>query len=165
MISPKIPTIFISFALILISFLITSSSAQSAPQDYVNCHNTPRGQVGVGPVVWNTTLASYAQTYANQRVGDCALTHSTGPYGENLAKGSSSTFTGVAAVNLWAAEKQYYTYATNTCSAGKQCGHYTQIVWRESVRIGCARVKCNNGWYYVVCSYDPPGNWVGEWPY
>ncbi|PNX95587.1 gibberellin 20 oxidase 1-like protein [Trifolium pratense] len=35
-----------------------------------------------------------------QEINDCNLTHSTGPYGENLAKGSSVTFTGVAAVNL-----------------------------------------------------------------
>ncbi|KAI3445854.1 hypothetical protein Pfo_002519 [Paulownia fortunei] len=151
--------------LVALSSLIIPSSAQNSAQDYVNAHNTPRGQVGIGTVTWNTTLANYAQNYANQRISDCALTHSYGPYGENLAKGSSSTFTGVAAVNLWVAEKSCYDYNTNSCTGGNQCLHYTQVVWRDSVRVGCARVKCNNGWYYVVCSYDPPGNWEGEWPY
>ncbi|XP_022899518.1 pathogenesis-related protein 1A-like [Olea europaea var. sylvestris] len=155
---------FFLLCFIMLSLLVPSH-AQNSNQDYVNAHNTPRGQVGVGVVTWNTTLETYAQNYANQRKGDCNLVHSYGPYGENLAKGSASSFTGTAAVNLWVAEKQYYNYGSNTCATGQQCGHYTQVVWRDSVRIGCARVSCNNGWYYVICSYDPPGNWQGEWPY
>ncbi|KAL0365267.1 UNVERIFIED_CONTAM: Basic form of pathogenesis-related protein 1 [Sesamum angustifolium] len=105
------------------------------------------------------------QSYANQRVADCALTHSNGIYGENLAKGSSSSFSGVSAVNMWVAEKQCYDYNTNSCIGGKQCLHYTQVVWHDSTQLGCARVQCSNGWYYVVCNYDAPGNWEGEWPY
>lgn len=150
---------------LILSVVITQTSGQNSAQDYVNAHNGPRGQVSCGAVTWDTTLANYALNYANQMKGTCSLTHSNGPYGENLAKGSSVTFTGVAAVNLWAAEKQYYDYNTNTCTGGNQCLHYTQVVWRDSIRIGCARVQCNNGWYYVVCSYDPPGNWEGEKPY
>ncbi|KAH6789887.1 CAP secretory protein [Perilla frutescens var. frutescens] len=156
-------TILVS--IVALSTLTKPSAAQNAAQDYVNAHNTPRGQVGVGSVTWNTTLASYAQVYANQRVSDCALTHSNGPYGENLAKGSTSSFTGVTAVNLWAAEKQYYDHTSNSCIGGNQCLHYTQVVWHDSTQIGCARVHCNNGWYYVICSYWQPGNWVGESPY
>ncbi|KAL3843832.1 hypothetical protein ACJIZ3_001235 [Penstemon smallii] len=161
MISPII-SLILSFVALTI---IIPSSAQNSAQDYVNSHNTPRGQVGVGTVTWNTTLATYAQNYANQRITDCALTHSYGPYGENLAKGSNSAFSGVSAVNMWVAEKPYYDYTTNSCTGGKQCLHYTQVVWRESVQIGCARVQCTSGWYYVICSYAPPGNWEGEWPY
>ncbi|KAL8554796.1 hypothetical protein ACS0TY_002838 [Phlomoides rotata] len=151
--------------IILFGVIIRQSSAQNLAQDYVNAHNTPRGQVSCGSVTWDATLATYAENYAKQMKVNCSLAHSNGPYGENLAKGSSSTFTGVAAVNLWAAEKQYYDYNTNTCIGGNQCLHYTQVVWRDSIRVGCYRVQCNNGWYYVICSYDPPGNWVGEKPY
>ncbi|PIN16197.1 Defense-related protein containing SCP domain [Handroanthus impetiginosus] len=164
----KISHSFLSL-LILLSSVIIRTSAQNSAQDYVNAHNTahntPRGQLRMGSVVWDTTLANYAQNYANQRTGDCILTHSNGPYGENLAKGSSSTFTGVSAVNIWVPEEKYYSYSSNSCIRGNQCLHYTQVVWHDSPRVGCARVRCNNGWYYVVCSYDAPGNWVGEWPY
>lgn len=144
-----------------------SSRAQNSPQDYVNAHNSARSQVGagLGPMTWNTTLASYAQSYANQRIGDCSLIHSTGDYGENLAKGYGGSFTGTDAVNLWVAEKPYYDYYSNSCVGGTECLHYTQVVWRNSVRIGCARVQCNNGWWFVICSYDPPGNYVGQRPY
>jgi pathogenesis-related protein 1 len=103
--------------------------------------------------------------YANSRKSDCNLVHSSGPYGENLAKGSSGTFTGVAAVNLWVNEKQNYDYNTNSCINGGQCLHYTQVVWSNSVHLGCARVQCTNGWWFVTCNYDSPGNVVGQTPY
>lgn len=165
MASHKLSLVLVS-TIVALSTLMQPCAGQSSPQDYISAHNSPRGQVGVGVVTWNATVATQAQNYANQRKGDCALTHSTGtPYGENLAKGSSSSFTGVTAVNLWAAEKPYYDYNANCCTGGKQCLHYTQVVWRDSTQIGCARVQCNNGWYYVVCNYYPPGNWEGELPY
>ncbi|KQK20917.1 pathogenesis-related protein 1 [Brachypodium distachyon] len=142
-------------------------SAQNAPSDYVAPHNATRAAVSVGPVTWDNTVAAYAQNYANARKADCALVHSGGTlYGENLFWGSGSTWTAKNAVDMWAAEKQYYTYATNTCAAGKVCGHYTQVVWAASTKIGCARVVCdNNKGVFIICSYDPPGNMNGQKPY
>ncbi|KAL5560904.1 hypothetical protein UlMin_030651 [Ulmus minor] len=144
--------------------LFSPSNAQNSQQDYLNAHNTARAQVGVANIIWDTNLANYALTYANTRKSDCNLVHSNGNYGENLAKGSG-TFTGKAAVDLWVAEKPNYDYYSNTCVGGKQCLHYTQVVWRDSTKVGCARVQCSNGWYFVICSYDPPGNYVDELPY
>ncbi|KAK9080142.1 hypothetical protein SSX86_001817 [Deinandra increscens subsp. villosa] len=139
--------------------------AQNSPQDYLDAHNKARAQVGVGNLVWSEKVAAYARNYANQRRGDCNLVHSGGPYGENLAKGSGD-FTGTAAVNLWVGEKASYNHNSNTCARGAVCGHYTQVVWRKSVQVGCARVQCaNNGWWFVICNYNPPGNYVGQSPY
>ena len=145
--------------------LAHTSCAQNSQQDYLNAHNTARSQVGVGAMTWDNTLATYAQNYANQRKADCNLVHSGGPYGENIAWGSPS-LTGTGAVNMWVAEKADYDYNSNTCASGKVCGHYTQVVWRNSVRLGCGRVQCNNnkGWF-VICSYDPRGNYNGQRPY
>ncbi|KAG7594677.1 CAP superfamily [Arabidopsis thaliana x Arabidopsis arenosa] len=154
-----------SLLIVAISFLVIATNAQNTPQDYLNSHNTARAQVGVPNVVWDTTLATYALNYANSRKANCSLVHSNGPYGENLAKGSSSTFSGISAVKLWVDEKPYYSYTYNNCTGGKQCLHYTQVVWRDSVKIGCARVQCTNTWWFVSCNYDSPGNWVGEYPY
>jgi len=47
-------------------------------------------------------------------------------------------------VSAWAGEAQDYQYATNTCAAGKECGHYTQIVWRGTLRAGCAHRVCES---------------------
>ncbi|XP_068320624.1 pathogenesis-related protein 1-like [Pyrus communis] len=156
----------ISLALLFIlgSVLIQSSHAQDTPQDYLNSHNTARAAVGVGPLTWDDNVAGYAQNYANQHVGDCSLVHSGGPYGENLAM-STGDMSGTAAVDLWVAEKADYNYESNSCADGKVCGHYTQVVWRNSARVGCAKVRCSSGGTFIGCNYDPPGNYVGEKPY
>ncbi|CAN7015733.1 unnamed protein product [Brassica rapa subsp. trilocularis] len=72
---------------------------------------------------------------------------------------------GVEAVNMWVSEQADYDYGSNTCASGKQCGHYTQIVWKNSARLGCAKVSCDNGQTFITCNYDPQGNFVGQWPY
>ncbi|KAG6710853.1 hypothetical protein I3843_05G022500 [Carya illinoinensis] len=154
----------IIFVFVLTFAFVHESSAQNSPQDYVNAHNAARAKVRVGPITWDTTLVGYAQNYANQRKVDCRLVHSGGRYGENIAW-SSGDLSGTAAVNLWVAEKADYNYNSNSCAAGRQCGHYTQVVWRNSVRLGCAKVRCNSGGTFIICSYDPPGNYVGQRPY
>lgn len=98
-------------------------------------------------------------------MNDCRLVHSNGPYGENIAWGSPD-LSGINAVKLWVDEKQYYNYNSNSCASGKVCGHYTQVVWKNSMRLGCAKVKCKNkGGAFIVCNYDPRGNIVGQRPY
>jgi len=139
--------------------------AQDVQQQFLSPHNDARAQVGVEALVWDDTVAAYAQNYANQRIGDCALKHSGGQYGENLFKGIGITDPIGSAVKSWVNEKQDYHYSSNTCAEGKVCGHYTQVVWRDSKRLGCAQAQCNNGWTFVICNYDPPGNYVGQKPY
>ncbi|KAH9806036.1 SCP domain-containing protein [Citrus sinensis] len=114
-------------------------------------------------------IEKYARWWANQRKADCKLQHSfpedNFKLGENIFWGSGSTWTPRDAVSVWAGEEKYYTYATNTCQEGQQCGHYTQIVWKNTRRIGCARVVCDSGDVFMTCNYDPVGNYVGERPY
>ncbi|KAL4588593.1 hypothetical protein LXL04_001485 [Taraxacum kok-saghyz] len=139
--------------------------SSNSPHDYVRAHNVVRKAVGMGPVRWSSKVAKFAESYARKR-RDCALIHSHTPkYGENIAWGTGA-FTGLDAVKLWADEKGDYNYNSNTCRWGKMCGHYTQMVWKSSVRIGCARIKCTTkDAYFVTCNYDPPGNYIGEKPF
>jgi pathogenesis-related protein 1 len=65
---------------------------------------------------------------------------------------------------MWVDEKPNYDYASNSCVGG-ECLHYTQVVWRNTLRIGAAKVRCNNGGTIIVMNYDPPGNYVGQKPY
>ena len=83
-------------------------------------------------------------------------------YGENLFEITGGDASGTQVVNAWAAESRNYDYRRNKCR--KVCGHYTQIVWRDTREIGCgvARGRGREVW---VCDYDPPGNWVGQRPY
>jgi hypothetical protein len=43
-------------------------------------------------------------------------------------------------------------------------GHYTQMIWRGTTRIGCA-LASSRRWDVLVCRYGPPGNFIGEMPY
>ncbi|XP_058068916.1 pathogenesis-related protein 1A-like [Magnolia sinica] len=140
--------------------------AQSSPKEFVALHNAVRAEVGVGPMTWDTTVASYAESYAKERAADCELVHSGGPYGENIYWGIGAGYDDArAAMKNWATEKQYYDHENNKCMSGQECRHYTQIVWRKSVHLGCASVTCNDGKTFITCNYDPPGNYIGESPY
>ncbi|KAF5945025.1 hypothetical protein HYC85_015253 [Camellia sinensis] len=84
-----------SYELSLGSSLLCPKLTTRLPQ----CLQHSSYQVGVGPMTWDNNLATYAQNYANSRMGDCNLIHSGGPYGENLVEGRGS-FTGTDRVNL-----------------------------------------------------------------
>ncbi|XP_073157956.1 pathogenesis-related protein PR-1 [Henckelia pumila] len=160
------------FVLILLLMIITINrtkavvTPQSYIQQFLGPQNAARAVLRLPPLVWDAKLANYAAWYANQRRVDCALQHSNGPYGENIFWGSGNAWTPVQASNAWVAERQGYKYRSNSCAYGMECGHYTQIVWRDTTRIGCARVVCHGGrGVFMTCNYDPPGNYIGEKPY
>lgn len=82
--------------------------------------------------------------------------------GENIYGGASSA---KAAVDLWMTEKPNYNLAANTCNG--VCGHYTQIVWRKTLKVGCAISNCPSLRFSasIICDYGPGGNFNGERPY
>ncbi|GAB4838205.1 hypothetical protein Ancab_027735 [Ancistrocladus abbreviatus] len=127
--------------------------------------NAIRKALRLQPLKWDNRLATYAQWWGNQRKMDCSMVHSNGPYGENIFWGAGQRWTPGQAVAGWISERRWYDYLTNTC-VGVDCGHYTQIVWRTTNRVGCAKVICLRGaGTLFVCDYDPPGNFDGERPY
>ncbi|XP_072951953.1 pathogenesis-related protein PR-1 type-like [Typha angustifolia] len=158
---------FLAFYVIFLATILATTSAQNSPQDFLDPHNAARAEVNVGPLSWDDNVAAFAQDYANQRAGDCALQHSgTSLYGENIYMGpAGASWTAANAVDLWVKEKQYYDYNSNSCVEGQMCEHYTQVVWANSLYLGCAAVTCDNGGTFITCNYSPPGNYKGERPY
>lgn len=133
-------------------------------------HNLVRARKWETPLTWDSELEKYAKWWAEQRrAGDCAAVHSfpEGEFklGENIYWGSGSTWTPTDAVKAWADEEKFYDYDSNSCANGQMCGHYTQIVWKDTKRVGCARVLCNTGDVFITCNYYPPGNYIGQRPY
>ena len=97
-----------------------------------------------------------------------------GGVGENIAAGAP-TQTVAGAGGSWVGEQQDYDHASNSCAAGQECGHYTQIVWKDTTGVGCAKFSCTSNspfgsfaggkWDFSVCDYSPAGNVVGQSPY
>ena len=162
---------------------LTPAPQPAAMQGMLEVHNQVRASVGVPPLQWSGRMSAYAQAWAEQlaRTNNCKMQHRSHadaaelPVGENLYWASAvmwsdghnevQAVTPAAVAQAWADERADYQYASDTCTSGKQCGHYTQMVWRDSTEVGCGMTICPNKEQLWVCNYNPRGNWVGEKPY
>jgi len=143
---------------------------QQQISEIVQHHNILRARESAANMelmVWNTSLASLAATWAAR----CEYKHpETDVHPQFVGVGQNSwqlpSDNAVQAVYVFYNEKEYYTYDNNTCDPGKECGHYTQVVWADSGTVGCAVHRCH-GWTfrYIVCNYWPAGNFGGRRPY
>lgn len=138
--------------------------------ELLRLHNMYRSNVtppaaDINFMEWDEYLAKAAQDWAN----GCRFMHAFPPYvepgsmGQNLYMGHDPT--GVRAMLLWNEEYHDYDLKTLYCEPGKQCGHYTQLVWGDSKLVGCGMKRCAIKRFFVVCHYSPPGNIVGYAPY
>jgi pathogenesis-related protein 1 len=167
-----------AWVLVLVGLALAPSEGKPSDLDsqrMLSAHNQVRAVVAVGPLRWSASLASSASRWASHLAQDngCVMEHS-GP-GENLYWASPLTrsdgrrerqqFSEDDVVSRWAAEREFYNYGKNTCRQGKVCGHYTQVVWRDTTEVGCARSFCSNQGQIWVCHYRPFGNLIGQKPY
>jgi hypothetical protein len=136
-------------------------------------HNEVRATVDVPPLTWDAELAAVAQAWADQCQSSDGriLDHNAGRsdsypgyVGENIYASSGTARPGDA-VDAWAGEAADYDHDTNTCSG--VCGHYTQLVWADTERVGCGIADCGGIRFpsTIVCDYSPGGNINGEPPY
>ncbi|XP_056101261.1 GLIPR1-like protein 1 [Rhinichthys klamathensis goyatoka] len=125
-------------------------------------------------MTWDKGLAVTAWAWArvcvfkhNIHLKDVRKMHPTfTSVGENIWVGYPYTqFTVKSAVKSWVDEVQDYNYTQNQCS--KVCGHYTQVVWADTYKVGCAAQACPNGvvsfstrpGIIFVCNYATAGNY------
>jgi pathogenesis-related protein 1 len=139
------------------------AAASPFAQHLLAAHNAARARVGVTPLVWSDRLAAYAQGWADRLVASGGFAHRPdNRYGENLYEVRGVSAEPRDVVDAWVSEASNYRPAGNACSA--VCGHYTQIVWRETRAVGCG-VAGDYRREVWVCDYDPPGNVIGRRPY
>ncbi|KAL6755130.1 CAP domain-containing protein [Haematococcus lacustris] len=120
--------------------------------DILALHNAYRAAHSAPALSWDSQLQSKAQSWANNLASNCQFYHSGS--GENLASGFASW---ADAAYAWYVEYEQYNYNAPGYSAA--VGHFTQMVWLGTTKLGCATAnsKCSQGVIYV-CQYDPPGN-------
>ncbi len=149
--------------------LAHGAAAQMTPDNIAEllaAHNAYREPLGLVPLQWSDQLAAQAQQWAEHLADIGQLVHSGS--GQNLAMASAGTETLTQLVDLWGGEAQDFVNGNfpdiSTTGNWEDVGHYTQIIWRSTRRVGCGGAE-ENGMDFLVCDYDPPGNVMGEKAY
>jgi hypothetical protein len=134
----------------------------------VDLHNRARSAAGVGPIGWDPAFAAAADAWAAELARTGRWGHSPNGsragQGENLWMGTRGAFGLDQMVGSWAGEGRWFVPGQfpNVSRTGDwtRVGHYTQMIWRGTSRVGCAlRSSARND--YLVCRYSPPGNVMG----
>lgn len=145
--------------------LVAPAAGSSIEKQMLDAQNAVREAVGLRPLVWSGKLAGIAQEWADRLVKEGAFRHRpNSPWGQNLFDVTGTEFLPQQIVNGWAAEAKDFDYAANRCKEDRMCGHYTQLVWRDTRQVGCAVARGGNREVWV-CEYSPKGNYIGMRPY
>lgn len=129
-------------------------------------HNKERQLLKLPDLIWSNELAEYASEWALQLAEEDNGIHHRSPlqYGENISWFSAAPDDYSEGVSLWNDEKKYYKYKAIGNDWAKT-GHYTQVIWKNTQRVGCGCALGASGALFFVCNYDPPGNYEGQKPY
>lgn len=148
-------------------------------QAMLAAHNGERDQHGLPRLIWSDRLSAQAEDWAKYLAvrNKCIMQHSGTSHGENIYYAGPKVWSNgrrelnivqaTRPVEMWLAEEQWYHPASGQCSApeGESCGHYTQIVWRDTKEVGCGMAVCPNKAQIWVCRYNPAGNITGKRPF
>lgn len=132
----------------------------------LNEHNKERQLLHIPDLIWSYELAEYASEWALQLAEEDNGIHHRDfdAYGENISWFSAAPDTYAEGVTLWNDEKKYFKYKAIGNDWAKT-GHYTQVIWKNTQRVGCGGAFGASGAFFFVCNYDPPGNYLGQKPY
>jgi hypothetical protein len=146
-----------------------ASFAAGFPARIIAAHNAERARAGVPPLAWDDALGNAAASYATQMAITGRYTHSDRAArpgtGENLWMGTHGAFSVEAMVGGWLSEKRFFTPGIfpNVSRTGdwEDVGHYTQMIWPQTTRVGCALASTARI-DYLVCRYAYKGNVDGR---
>nr|XP_012222954.1 PREDICTED: LOW QUALITY PROTEIN: venom allergen 3-like [Linepithema humile] len=147
-------------------------------RQYVASGNERRGSNGPQPpaaympnLTWDDELATVAQRWVDQ----CLIQHDQCRnvprfvVGQNLAVTMNSAENNTPVedmISMWYDEvAQFDSNQVKRFTDGNGVGHYTQLVWAETTKIGCGCIKFRrDGWNnnLFICNYGPAGNVIGQ---
>ena len=152
------------------NYEITSNNANynTFCLEALESHNKFRTLHHVPPLKLNKELCSIAENYAKTLATKLqCLQHSKNTYkgqelGENLYGCYGMDPTGLDISKHWYDEIKKYNFNGDWQSG---CGHFTQMVWKETEEVGFGKCKDKGGHIYVVANYFPAGNYLGYFKY
>lgn len=138
-------------------------------QTLLAAQNGERGRLGLPLLHWDSELAAGAGYYGRTLASLGQLQHSSRQsrpgQGENLWMGTRGAYTPERMVGSWLGERRWFRPGTfpNVSTTGNwfDVGHYSQIIWPTTTRVGCA-ITSTLQWDYLVCRYAPAGNVDGR---
>lgn len=147
----------------------SNSFGAQFPGRVLAAHNAVRARAGIGPLAWDPALGIAAAAYARQMAFTGVFAHSDRRarrgIGENLWMGTRGAFSVERMVSDWASERRMFAPgvfpAVSRTGNWADVGHYTQIVWPATTRVGCALASTARV-DYLVCRYSPAGNVDGQ---
>ena len=164
----------IAFVLASPTILAADSRLDNFATRALAAHNRERDTLGLPRLEWSETLAEGARDWAGRlsRIGYLAHSEDSpddpDPPGENLWAGTRGSYTVEQMIAFWTDERVHFRNGrfpdNSTTGELEDVGHYTQIVWRATTRVGCA-IADNGEDEYLVCRYKVAGNVIGEMPY
>ena len=136
-------------------------------QMHLDKHNEYRALHGADPLVYDQSLAAAAQAWSEDQSSNDQMQHDSnrGNAGENLAMYWSSnaettrhtleetTF----ATDAWYNELTDPGYNFNDPGFSSGTGHFTQVVWKGTQKLGCGVSG-----KFITCRYSPPGNYGNQ---
>lgn len=143
----------------------TESAQRASPQFWLAAHNRERASFGAAPLTWDPQLAAQATAYAIELARIGRLQHaprSRRPgQGENLWLGSRGAYSPQVMIASWSNETRLFRHgvfpANSRTGNWADVGHFTQMVWPTTTRLGCG-LASSPRWDVLVCRYSPPGN-------
>lgn len=143
-------------------------------QVMLDAHNGERAALGIAPLVWDPALAADAARHAAHMAVTGRFVHSVKATrdipasGENMWMGPRRLYGYGVMVDYFIAEKAHFRVEArlpdfSDTGRWQDVGHYTQMVWRGTRRVGCALGDGEN-YEYLVCRYFPAGNNFGKNP-
>ncbi|MGW0251573.1 CAP family protein [Nocardia goodfellowii] len=158
-------------AAVMFAALISGGGTAAGQSDYaqtgLTLHNQYRAKHGSPAMTSTQNLNSQAEQCAKYYAAKGTIDHSC-PYkngaGENLI-GGQGNWGAVSFVQM--ATKMWYdeisAYDFDNPGFGMQTGHFTQLVWKASTRLGIGYAS-QGGYTVAVALYNPPGNVQGQFP-
>ncbi|CAF1012137.1 unnamed protein product [Adineta steineri] len=144
-------------------------SLEKFRQQALDQHNFYRKKHCTPPLVLDPALNDIAQSYAEHLAAIDTYVHSGTRFngqwmGENLSGLDGRKFsydTGAAPTNSWYNEIQSYNWSNP--GIAKATGHFTQLIWKDTTRLGIGRARSNtSNTVFVVGNYFPGGNLPGQ---
>lgn len=150
-----------------------AQAGEGAPHNHfaaelLDAHNRARAEFGAPNLEWDDGLARQARIWAGILADEGRMRHASqaerSGAGENLWMGSAGGYSASFMVNAFVDEQRHFRPGTfpkvSHTGNWRDVGHYTQVVWPQTTRVGCAVVR-NQRDDFLVCRYWPAGNTYG----